>query len=47
MRHFVALVDKAKELKADALQTARLAYGNALKAALPSPFAGDTVKLPG
>jgi Family of unknown function (DUF6447) len=27
------------------LQTARAAYVNALKAALPSPFAGDTVKL--
>jgi len=29
------------------LQTARLAYVNALKAALPSPFAGDTIKLAG
>lgn len=27
------------------LQTARAAYVNALKAALPSPFAGDTIKL--
>lgn len=26
------------------LQTARMAYANALKAALPSPFAGDTLK---
>ena len=26
------------------LQTARVAYANALKAALPSPFAGDTLK---
>ena len=29
------------------LQTARQAYVGALKAALPSPFAGDTIKLPG
>lgn len=28
------------------LQTARGAYVNALKQALPSPFAGDTIKLP-
>ena len=26
------------------LQTARMAYANALKATLPSPFAGDTLK---
>ena len=26
------------------LQTARMAYANALKAALPTPFAGDTLK---
>lgn len=27
------------------LQTARIAYGNALQAALPSAFEGDTMKL--
>jgi hypothetical protein len=26
------------------LQTARMAYSKALQAALPSPFAGDTIK---
>jgi hypothetical protein len=33
-------------LKAQAaiLQTARIAYSKALQAALPSPFAGDTIK---
>ena len=33
------------QAQASILQTARIAYGNALKAALPSPFAGDTIKL--
>ena len=28
-----------------AMQTARIAYGNALRGALPQPFAGDTIKL--
>ena len=33
------------QAQASVLQTARIAYVNALKAALPSPFTGDTIKL--
>ena len=32
------------QAKASVLQTARLAYSKALKAAIPSPFANDTIK---
>ena len=32
------------QAKGAALQTARIAYSKALQAALPTPFAGDTMK---
>lgn len=32
------------QAQAAVLQTARIAYSKALQAALPSPFAGDTMK---
>ena len=33
------------QAQAAVLQTARMAYAKALNEALPSPFAGDTIKL--
>jgi len=39
-------ISKLRRLTAQTavLQTARMAYSKALQAALPSPFAGDTIK---
>lgn len=42
---FVDLEISRLQANLAAMQTARIAYGNALRAALPQPFAGDTIKL--